>query len=113
MNRYYSFMLVMAALLVGSAGRVSNGAGRQTSMSGESVPRGRVIYNLDCSEFFVGTFGPVVPETIDKFVDVHATSAARRRRGDWRQFGDGLPAGRFGDTWHDENLSEPAPAGDN
>ena len=31
-----------------------------------------VIYNLDCSEFFVGTFGPVVPKTIDKFVDEHA-----------------------------------------
>ena len=38
----------------------------------ESVPRGRVIYNLDCSEFFVGTFGPIVPETIDKWVDAHA-----------------------------------------
>ena len=31
-----------------------------------------VIYNLDCSEFFVGTFGPVKPETIDKFVEEHA-----------------------------------------
>jgi hypothetical protein len=37
----------------------------------DSEQRGRVIYNLDCSEFFVGTFGPVVPETIDKFVDAH------------------------------------------
>ena len=34
----------------------------------------RVIYNLDCSEYFVGSFGPVVPETIDKFVDDHATA---------------------------------------
>ena len=33
---------------------------------------GRVIYNLDCNEYFVGTFGPVVPETIDKWVDHHA-----------------------------------------
>ena len=33
---------------------------------------GRVIYNLDCNEFFVGTFGPVVPETIDQWVDHHA-----------------------------------------
>ena len=33
---------------------------------------GQVIYNLDCSEFFVGTFGPIVPETIDAFVDGHA-----------------------------------------
>lgn len=32
----------------------------------------RVIYNLDCTEFFVGSFGPVVPKTIDKFVDDHA-----------------------------------------
>jgi len=35
-------------------------------------PRGRVIYNLDCSELFVGTFGPVAPQTIDSFVDTHA-----------------------------------------
>ena len=34
----------------------------------------KVIYNLDCTEFFVGTFGPVVPETIDKFVDDHAAT---------------------------------------
>ncbi len=33
---------------------------------------GRVIYNLDCSEFFVETFGPIAPETIDRFVDEHA-----------------------------------------
>ena len=38
----------------------------------EDAARGRVIYNLDCSEFFVGTFGPIVPQTIDKFVDGHA-----------------------------------------
>ena len=41
-------------------------------MDRESAPRGRVIYNLDCSQFFIGTFGPIVPETIDKFVDTHA-----------------------------------------
>lgn len=41
-------------------------------MTKERAPRGRVIYNLDCSEFFVGTFGPAVPETIDQFVDAHA-----------------------------------------
>ena len=39
-----------------------------------TAQRGRVIYNLDCSEFYVGTFGPVVPETIDKFVDEHAAA---------------------------------------
>ena len=41
-------------------------------MSGEPVARERVIYNLDCTEFFVGTFGPIVPETLDAFVDAHA-----------------------------------------
>jgi len=25
--------------------------------------RGRVIYNLDCTEYFMGTFDPIVPET--------------------------------------------------
>ena len=32
----------------------------------------RVIYNLDGTEFFGGTFGAVVPETLDKWVDYHA-----------------------------------------
>ena len=32
----------------------------------------RVIYNLDCTEFFVGTFGPNLPGTIDAFTDEHA-----------------------------------------
>ena len=40
-------------------------------MNETSAAQGRVIYNLDCSEFFVGTFGPIVPETIDSFVDTH------------------------------------------
>ncbi len=40
--------------------------------SGDAARRGRVIYNLDCSEFFVGTFGPLKPETLDKWVDAHA-----------------------------------------
>lgn len=43
---------------------------RQLKKTGAS--HGRVIYNLDCSEFFINTFGPVSPETIDKFVDAHA-----------------------------------------
>ena len=46
--------------------------GLATTQAGKE--RGRVIYNLDCTEFFVGTFGPNVPETIDKFVDEHATA---------------------------------------
>ena len=36
--------------------------------------RGRVIYNLDCTEYFMGTFGPNEPETIDKFVEDHAAA---------------------------------------
>lgn len=40
----------------------------------EGATRNRVIYNLDCSEFFVGTFGPPVPETIDAFVEAHAAA---------------------------------------
>jgi hypothetical protein len=35
-------------------------------------PRVPVIYNLDCSEMFMGKFGPPLPETLDKFVDDHA-----------------------------------------
>ena len=35
---------------------------------------GHMIYNLDCTEFFMGSFGPPVPETIDKFVDAHAAA---------------------------------------
>ena len=47
---------------------------RSPGLSGKvQAPRGPgVIYNLDCSQFFVGTFGPVAPETIDKFVADHA-----------------------------------------
>lgn len=50
------------------------GATATLSFADEStdVRRGRVIYNLDCSEFFVGTFGAPVPETMDAFVDAHA-----------------------------------------
>ena len=36
--------------------------------------RGRLLYNLDSTEFFVGTFGPPAPESIDKFVDSHAAA---------------------------------------
>ena len=59
-------LAVMILALVGDARPVG----------AESAPprRGRVIYNLDCSEIFVGTFGPIVPETIDKFVDAHVAA---------------------------------------
>lgn len=39
-----------------------------------AIDRGRVIYNLDNSEFFVGKFGSIEPATIDKFVDEHAAT---------------------------------------
>jgi hypothetical protein len=44
------------------------------AVKGDERPHGRVIYNLDCTEYFVGTFGPIVPATIDKFVDNHAAA---------------------------------------
>mgnify|MGYP002853937124 CR=1 FL=1 len=31
----------------------------------------RVLYNLDATEFFVGTFGPAVPGTLDDWLDYH------------------------------------------
>ncbi|MEZ4702361.1 MAG: hypothetical protein R2834_18660 [Rhodothermales bacterium] len=33
---------------------------------------GRVLYNLDSSQFFIGTFGPIEGATIDRFVDEYA-----------------------------------------
>jgi hypothetical protein len=30
----------------------------------------RLIYNMECTEFLIGTFGPVTPQNIDHFVDV-------------------------------------------
>ena len=45
---------------------------RQTKMDKKSSAKLQVIYNLDETEYFVGTFGPVTPDTIDKFVDEHA-----------------------------------------
>ena len=47
---------------------------RAEKATGADKRTGRVIYNLDCSEFFVGTFGPIVPKTIDKFVDEHTAT---------------------------------------
>ena len=44
----------------------------EANMNDANAARGKVIYNLDCTQFFMGTFGPIVPETIDKFVDTHA-----------------------------------------
>ena len=61
------WVLMLAVLLSASAACICPAAASE-----KSEPRVPVIYNLDCSEFFMGTFGPVVPETIDKFVDGHA-----------------------------------------
>ena len=61
-----------AAWLVTMAAASAADEGRKQETGAESAVRGRVIYNLDCSQFFVGTFGPIVPETIDTFVDTHA-----------------------------------------
>jgi hypothetical protein len=41
---------------------------------GGEEKRGQVIYNLDCTQYFMGSFGPIVPETIDKFVEEHAAA---------------------------------------
>ena len=54
------------------AGQTSIDVRKEGEMSTVSVPRGRVIYNQDASEVFLGIFGPPGPETIDKFVDTHA-----------------------------------------
>ena len=66
----------MEPLVFPISGLTLLGAVAMLSSAGDatSAPRGRVIYNLDCSEFFVGTFGPPVPETIDAFVDAHAAA---------------------------------------
>ncbi|MCH2114833.1 MAG: hypothetical protein MK171_07990 [Pirellulales bacterium] len=42
--------------------------------SDDNASPGRLFYNLDSTEYFVGTFGPVTPATIDKFVDLHAAA---------------------------------------
>jgi len=64
---------ILAGGIVIGIGSSLNGL-RAAETKGDDGRRGRVIYNLDCSEFFVGTFGPVVPETIDAFVDAHAAA---------------------------------------
>jgi hypothetical protein len=49
-------------------------SGSRLAASAASEPRLPVIYNLDCSELFMGKFGGAVPETIDTFVDDHAAA---------------------------------------
>ena len=69
------FVFLASAVAAGDrtpAGETTIDTGAEEEVSTDRAPRERVIYNLDCSEFFVGTFGPIVPETIDKFVDTHA-----------------------------------------
>ncbi len=42
---------------------------------GAADPKRPLIFNLDASEFFVGSFGPVVPKTIDDYVATLAGTA--------------------------------------
>ncbi|MBI3920113.1 MAG: formylglycine-generating enzyme family protein, partial [Armatimonadetes bacterium] len=70
-NYDYGFRMAAGAPGAGAEKALIRG---KTAMSKAGVSQGRVIYNLDCSEYFVGTFGGVVPETIDKFVDEHAAA---------------------------------------
>ncbi len=60
--------LVVVAFVLAIAGFSTFG------MATDPGPPARVFYNLDCSEFFVGTFGPPNPTTIDLFVDAHAAA---------------------------------------
>ena len=64
-----SFCLSVVAITMLSAM-----AARSAALDTTSVARGRVIYNLDCSQFFVGTLGAITPEGIDNFVDAHAAA---------------------------------------
>jgi hypothetical protein len=59
----------ITALLLSVALSVSGCRERQPQ---DSESAHRVIYNLDSSQFFLGTFGPINGETMDRFVDDHA-----------------------------------------
>ena len=59
-----ALLAVLLASLPATAQEVAKAANGENEMD-----KGRVIYNQDYSEFFVGTFGPIVPETIDAYVD--------------------------------------------
>lgn len=70
-----SVLLLWIGLLVGTVvidAALSQEGAQAAETKADNEQRRRVFYNLDCSEFFVGTFGPIVPETIDNFVDSHA-----------------------------------------
>ena len=67
--------MLWIGLLVGTVvidAALSQEGAQAAETKADNEQRRRVFYNLDCSEFFVGTFGPIVPETIDNFVDSHA-----------------------------------------
>lgn len=66
------FFMLVGGIAIGLVSSLDDVSAAETKVDSEH--RGRVIYNLDCSEFFVGTFGSVVPETIDAFVDAHAAA---------------------------------------
>jgi len=71
MSRYGLPLFLGSFLFALSSPAFADEADGKTASKISKLPH-RVIYNLDCTEFFVGTFGPIVPETIDKFVDEHA-----------------------------------------
>ena len=60
--------LTVVVLLVGVSGLLSEEMAQvgNTGKKGQRVP---VIFNQDESEFFVGTFGPIAPKTLDAYVE--------------------------------------------
>ena len=68
-GRRPSYTFIVAIVTVATMTSCTSGAEETTN---HAERPGRVIYNLDCHEFFVDTFGPITPETIDKWVDTHA-----------------------------------------
>ncbi len=66
------FSITLSVLVLSQAAfAVQSVTKGKAKMSKRVGPKLQVIYNLDETEYFVGTFGPVVPETINKFVDEH------------------------------------------
>lgn len=54
-------VLATAPVVIAALGMLCGCRSPALSGKAKAVSRPPVIYNLDCSEFFVGTFGPVAP----------------------------------------------------
>jgi len=67
-------LVVVSMFLVTGSFNGSSAVESAGTKNSRDEDRGRVIYNLDPTEFFVGTFGPVEEATIDKFVEAHAAA---------------------------------------